>query len=297
MKNKKAFSLIELSVVILIIGILVAGITQSSRLIEQFRLSSARSLTEGSDVNSINGLVLWLETSLERSLGDIIENGQAVSDANNYRWNDINLQSSIRSNTSSDVGPIFTQRCINNIYCLRFDGTTQFLDTLSNNGFSQGVSVFVVFRVNDLTVDPQTLMAVNGIAHSAANRTFQLNITGSNVQYSYFNSGGVAANLQPTAGAVITAGSVHIADFIDNGVDEEVSISNNSIMNRNIAVSNSGSKNMSVGFTIGSFNDGTRAQFFNGDIAEIIMFNRGLRNEERNAIEDYLAKKWGVNLN
>lgn len=50
MKNKfnKAFSLIELSIVILIIGILVAGVTSSSRLINQMRLTSARTLTQSS---------------------------------------------------------------------------------------------------------------------------------------------------------------------------------------------------------------------------------------------------------
>ena len=36
--NSKAFSLIELSIVILIIGILVAGVTSSSRLLKQMKL-------------------------------------------------------------------------------------------------------------------------------------------------------------------------------------------------------------------------------------------------------------------
>jgi len=40
--NKKAFSLIELSIVILIIGIFVAGVTSSSRLLKQMKLTSAR---------------------------------------------------------------------------------------------------------------------------------------------------------------------------------------------------------------------------------------------------------------
>lgn len=38
---KKAFSLIELSIVILIIGILVTGVTQSSRLVRQMKIASA----------------------------------------------------------------------------------------------------------------------------------------------------------------------------------------------------------------------------------------------------------------
>jgi prepilin-type N-terminal cleavage/methylation domain-containing protein len=47
MKKKllKAFSLIELSIVILIIGIVVAGVTQSSRLVRQMRLASVKSMT------------------------------------------------------------------------------------------------------------------------------------------------------------------------------------------------------------------------------------------------------------
>lgn len=55
-KSNKAFSLIELSIVILIIGILVAGVTQSSRLINQIKLSLAQSITRSSDVNSIDNL-------------------------------------------------------------------------------------------------------------------------------------------------------------------------------------------------------------------------------------------------
>jgi prepilin-type N-terminal cleavage/methylation domain-containing protein len=60
-KNHKisAFSLIELSVVILIIGILVAGVTQSSRLIAQFRLKTAQNLTINSPVSSIKNLSTW----------------------------------------------------------------------------------------------------------------------------------------------------------------------------------------------------------------------------------------------
>jgi prepilin-type N-terminal cleavage/methylation domain-containing protein len=56
---KKAFSLIELSIVVLIIGILVAGITQSSRLVSMMKIQSARSLTINSPVASIKGLTIW----------------------------------------------------------------------------------------------------------------------------------------------------------------------------------------------------------------------------------------------
>ena len=64
---KQAFSLIELSVVVLIIGILIAGITAGSRLVRDSKLKSAAQLTKSSDVNSIADLVLQLEPTIENS--------------------------------------------------------------------------------------------------------------------------------------------------------------------------------------------------------------------------------------
>jgi len=47
MKNNRllAFSLIELSIVVLIVGILIAGVTQGSRLIRESKVKTARTLT------------------------------------------------------------------------------------------------------------------------------------------------------------------------------------------------------------------------------------------------------------
>ena len=58
MKQNRAFSLVELSIVILVIGIVIAGVTQTSRLIGQMKLSSARTLSQSSDVNGIKDLIL-----------------------------------------------------------------------------------------------------------------------------------------------------------------------------------------------------------------------------------------------
>jgi hypothetical protein len=36
--------------------------------------------------------------------------------------------------------------------------------------------------------------------------------------------------------------------------------------------------------------------FFGGYIGEIIVFDRSLKKEERQSIEGYLGKKWGINM-
>jgi prepilin-type N-terminal cleavage/methylation domain-containing protein len=96
MKNKKCelgFSLIELSIVILVIGLLVIGITQGKRIISRSRISSAKSLTTSSPVASINNLVLWLETTSDKSFdnADKIDGGSGVN-GTIATWYNINPQ-------------------------------------------------------------------------------------------------------------------------------------------------------------------------------------------------------------
>ncbi len=92
MKKKLAFSLIELSVVILIIGILIAGVTQGSRLIKQFKLSSASSLTRSSSISSIPNLTLWLETTLDGSVTSVTNGTSPSNNDAISNWNDLNPQ-------------------------------------------------------------------------------------------------------------------------------------------------------------------------------------------------------------
>jgi hypothetical protein len=48
-------------------------------------------------------------------------------------------------------------------------------------------------------------------------------------------------------------------------------------------------------FFIGTLNGSTHvAHLFNGDIGEIIVYDRRLNTEERTSVEGYLKKKWGI---
>lgn len=70
-KNRKAFSLIELSIVIVIIGILLVGVIGAKHLISKSRLTTAMAMTRSSPINGTLNSKLWLETSLaEISLGE-----------------------------------------------------------------------------------------------------------------------------------------------------------------------------------------------------------------------------------
>ncbi len=156
---KKAFSLIELSVVVLIIGILIAGITAGSRLVRNSKLASAAQFTKSSDINSIPDLVLWLEPTQENSFSTTSSNTDTLTYSNvaglqdaSYlkdtlrpdnreyvaRWNDITPRAvagnkkSVYQETGSRR-PMYIANAINGLPALQFDGSSQYLYSLNNN--------------------------------------------------------------------------------------------------------------------------------------------------------------------
>ncbi len=106
---KKAFSLIELSVVVLIIGILIAGITQSSRLVRAMKLNTARSLTRSSDVASIKNLTAWFDATAEGVLSSSCTTGSASTNLNNtgrsFNTNTTNGNPSVTTPSSAYTMP------------------------------------------------------------------------------------------------------------------------------------------------------------------------------------------------
>ena len=127
-KINKAFSLIELSIVILIVGILVAGVTQSSRLISRMKLFSAQSATISSDVASIPNLTMWLETSLDNSITNSAGSLQLDDNNSISSWNDINPQSSNKINvtqTNASIQPTYKANGINGFPSINFNGSNQ----------------------------------------------------------------------------------------------------------------------------------------------------------------------------
>jgi prepilin-type N-terminal cleavage/methylation domain-containing protein len=88
----KAFSLIEIAVVLMIIGILVAGISQSKKLIAQTRINTARANTLSSPILSTQGLIFWLETVLEKSFLESEQEDLAPIS----KWLDLNTSQTIK---------------------------------------------------------------------------------------------------------------------------------------------------------------------------------------------------------
>lgn len=278
--NKKAFSLIELSVVLLIIGILIAGVTQSSRLIDEFNLKTAQNLTLGSPVNSIKDLALWYETSLDASLNDAErEDEEPVTN-----WYSVNPQTSF-PNTATQATlankPTFRRKVFHSIPAISFDGDNDFMNFDGSFLIKTDYTIFVVeqrrlgveknFFITGTGTDPNSNLSigyndVNEIGQLHGDNNLIENIDDYSVPIPKIHT----FNFSSVRGKSYWLNGGETADFTEP------------------------TQTAPLESFPGSALAGSDSLYYNGDIAEIIIFTRSLKTEERRSIEEYLSKKYKI---
>lgn len=290
-KNRTAFSLIELSIVILMIGIITTGITQSSRLISSFRISSARNLTQNSTVGSISDLVAWWESTSESSFLD-----RETSDSSTVSiWNDINPQTNSKKHipqTSLPSRPTYASSAINGLPALKFDGAAQYMELPYNADLNS--NDFTIFAVTQSTVAPAS--SAYGTILSSRDLTakgYSLYVS-SALQYQTW----VGINNATWQGATIVAPAALKKPLLVEATYNNSNGAYNFYCNGSLKGTGSYSPytaNVVRPLRIGAgTNETTPSSYFNGYIGEIIIFARVLKVEERISVETYLKKKWGL---
>jgi len=285
---RKAFSLIELSVVILIIGILVAGVTQSSRLVSKMRLQTAQNLTNSSPVPSIKDLQLWLETSLERSFNDAEE-----QDATDITvWYDNNIQSSNKNNALPPATvnrPKFYENVFNgSIPGIRFDGTNDYL-TYDASSLINSSYTFIV--VEQRRSAGNNIYFIGGTTSSGTNGNFHMGYSNSTtIRVGQYGVAGV--NFFDYSIPAYTSPNPIMHTFIHSNVDGKKYWVNGG----NTPEATSANNSPLTAYTIPVIGQAENTLFYSGDIAEIIIFSRALKTEERQSIESYLSKKYNIKI-
>jgi prepilin-type N-terminal cleavage/methylation domain-containing protein len=317
MKNTRrnsAFSLIEISIVVLIIGILVAGVTQSSRLLNVARLNSARNLTQSAPVSSIKNLALWIdstsETSFQANASSPTELDENTPISN---WNDLNPQTTLKANLtgSGDTRPLYERNSMNNLPSVFFDGIDDFMSTSNFQNISTQSTVFAVVRLPAALANQAILSKrpSDGVTHP----NIELSTTTTS-GWRYLDGSGstgytpittavpTAASTSYVLSAVYTANSVSGGGtttatghaFFQNGGTAAYT----GVGATTYGATTGASPNTSVSdaLFIGKQGLATSPSFFGGRIGEIIIFDRALKKEERQSIESYLGKKWGITM-
>ena len=292
MKNfhKKAFSLIEISVVIVIIGILIAGISQGIDLYQDMRLAMARSLTQNSRVNRIEDLSMWFESASEQSFEKPNpSNGERIALWKNINFKLFNRIDVAQSNQASK--PFYVRNAINGNPALRFDNAQHLI--ASNVKISEIVSSdqATVFMVqNNFSGDETT--ATFGW-NSGNYRFLSCAQEGNKVLMDY----GTTSSGFRTTTEVLTnfLNQNKIITFVKNGSNGQVKINsapltNSSSSNATIDLS------LSADFSIGKYIPAGEGYNFYGYIGEFIVFKRALTDAEIKDIETYLSKKWSIKI-
>ncbi len=287
MRNKKsAFSLIEISIVVLIIGILVAGITQSSRLISSSKISTAQTLTQSSPISSNKGLMLWLETSSDASFASSeSSDGIAVT-----VWNDINSQSTSKLFARTNTAGLVTYKAsspIGGLPALYFATNTTGM-TLSTTRASAVASPIVSAGFTFFAVYKEDANAARAVFYNGSATTNG---------WGFVNNGSSVRNVQTGTTNHVAATTLYSTN---------ATISSGTFDGTNIKLFTNGAADAlteptatvataTTGMYIGS-KDATTAGAFLGYISEIVIFDSALRDDDRKAIEAYLGKKYGIKV-
>jgi prepilin-type N-terminal cleavage/methylation domain-containing protein len=323
MKNnfKKAFSLVEISIVILVIGILIAGISKGVDLVYDMRLATARALTDKAPMFGLENLELWLETTSENSLatgtGTSFTNVKNPNDNDPIgRWNDINPTLINPNNknhamqSDSNYQPRYIKDGINGLPALLFDGVNDYIASTTKFTIINNFTVFVVgFPIKNLT-NPCVLNS--GIVAGVFNQKYIFYPLQGGVVYPGNNAVGAGISICESFIASVEHGDNYMPYIMSNQREIKKPIqftlkyaSGSSKLYINSIDSYSASasgKNIFPGLSFGGgrpngpINYGEYYGYFKGFIGEIIVYSADLNNTDRKLIEAYLVEKWRIKL-
>ena len=305
--SKKAFSLVEISIVILIIGLLIAGISKAGDMIFDVSLKSASSLTKGAKVGRMPGLALWLETTTSES---ILEKERYDTNVISI-WRDINPQSSSKFIFKKVGSPTYVEKGQNNLpavgslssanYFLPYTSETSstVASYQANQIFSSGalLTIFMVLKPKAITATADLLSfcpystGTNLDACAAAKHIGLGLTTTGNVVFNTVGGAGTAVTSTITSTNSYALRNLIVVSAIKDATD-----------NLKLAV-NGVSAATAVSSTnklmTSSFNGTFRVGGVNAtdvEIQEIIVFASALSDADRLVVETYLGKKYNVTM-
>ena len=280
---KRAFSLAEITITIIIISLILAIVQYGVGFYEESQIVKARSHSKNSPINHMSNLIIWYETSLDDNFkkkdiadGDDVEiwHNRAI----NF-WQKNNANQSSLSNRA-----IYKERVFNdNISGLYFDGANDFMNFNADLLINSDFSFFVVeTRLRGATND----YYIGGLGGSGQN--FHMGYASSTAaRFGIYGAStsnySIAAYLNPVAriNTLIFSKKSGTKFWVNGGVNPDQTNSATSYLSSY------------QGARIG---DTENAHFYQGYIAEIIVFNRAIRDQERNDIEKYLGTKYNIKI-
>jgi hypothetical protein len=284
--KSKAFSLLEVSMVLLIVGIVVAGITLSTSMIKNSRISSARTLTEKSPILTTSDSALWLETSFSERLTSA--DGSEVGDEDSLSgWSDSRKSSDKVVVVAVGDGPVFSNT-INYVQTVKFDGSESNYLNIEDASFLNGTD-YTIFVVEKRLSEGGNNFFIGDVSAVDANKSLLLGYNGDS-QVVHSQSGLGSSSLGSYVAGVSDYGSSRdeprVFAFVQDSVEGKSIYVNGVLAARDVDDKSqlSGLVSLAIG------------KGYDGEIGEVSIFTRALNHTERKNIENYLGTKWNSEI-
>ncbi|NUM71236.1 MAG: hypothetical protein HUU43_10335 [Ignavibacteriaceae bacterium] len=224
---------------------------------------------------SVPNLELWLDAS---DIATITKDGSnCVSE---WRDKSGNARHAVQGTALNQ--PLWIETGKNGKATIRFDGSTDFFDSITTNknlgtfffvsNGSKGTGLFNnVGRLFSKLFPNEGVFAFGNSASALTNETFTVS---NNSSTSYLSTNTPIDSLSWKA-----IGFTTTSIYINNAT-------------ANIIRSDLDSGNLQVDLMLGK--RGTAAQYYTGDIAEVLFYNRTLTADEITRVSNYLVQKWGL---
>lgn len=289
--RRLGFSLLELSIVLIIISVLMVAVIKGSDLIDQARLSSAGQKTINSPVLKINGLLAWFETTLPNSFLDKeIKNNGAIS-----TWNDSSGNNPLNKLALTQIAPkqpLYISNAINNIPSLQFNGVDNFLKNLSFHFPYNDYQIFVVFQLSDNSINRDIISFDAATLHGFLLETQPNGVLRTLHRFPYGASGNEDSFVSATGSFSINKN--YIISYDRNSISTNSVARLNGVSTTSGTTTRPGFDGADLDLYVGSLLGTNR--YFKGFISEIIIYSRALSNQERQDVERYLSDKYQITI-
>lgn len=308
-KSKFAFSLIELSIVIVVIGLLVIAVANGSRIMSESRIKAAQSLTKGSAAAATEGMLAWFEASDSSFIKSSTVSAIATTSYGNVnnnnlvsQWKDRNPQSpnyiELSAETSDSRRPTYITNGINNIPSISFDASVgNYLISRGNAPIGSIDSSYSYFLVVKTTATP-----TNGVVMGQGPTTTGTPTAGRGTGI-YFTTAGNIVFWGDSSDSTITSFSLNkpyiIGVLVDNSkASNNVSLYLNSTTAISVTDSPSTLKVAPDIFSVGriAFSSPGTNYYYKGLVSELIFFDHYLKTSELTGIQCYLSNKYKITI-
>lgn len=222
-------------------------------------------------------LKLWLDSS---DTSTITASANKVS-----LWLDKSGNNNNAAQATGANQPTLTASRINGLPALVFDGATSYLETstaLLNSFTNTSATLFIVTKCS-------VIKASSIISASPTSALFNIHLPWTD-QVAYWDYGGFGSG-RLTGAWGGTVNTPYAWTFDVNSTIEQ------NIYRNNVMIATKASGLLYAFGTTQTTRIGIQAttgNFYNGDIAEILIYNRFLTDAEKSTVNTYLMRKWGI---